>query len=133
MSQYAAGVLNETVNFAMAHRPKNDVLAQATGTYRERAVAGPLREHFVCAWVHRLPGTETPPVVVVPDGCIDLQWIAGAWRIAGPDREAIVESLAAGTTVVGFRFRPASAAAWLGLPASEFVNRRVPLEHVWGP
>jgi AraC-like DNA-binding protein len=130
--EYVAGVLNETVNFALAHRAETDMLAQATGTYRERPVAGPLREHFVCAWIHCLPGTETPPVVVVPDGCIDLQWIAGAWRIAGPDREAIVENLAAGTTVVGFRFRPARAAAWLGVPASELVNRRVPLEEFWG-
>jgi AraC-like DNA-binding protein len=108
------------------------VLAQATGTYCERPVVGLLQDHFVCVWVHRLPATETPPVVVVPDGCIDLQWLEGAWRIAGPDREAIVENLAADTTVVGFRFRPARAAAWLGLPASELVNRRIPLEEVWG-
>ena len=77
------------------------MLAQATGTYCERPVVGPLRDHFVCAWAHRLPMTETPPVVVVPDGCIDLQWLAGTWRIAGPDREAIVETLAPGTTVAG--------------------------------
>jgi AraC-like DNA-binding protein len=108
------------------------VLAQATGTYREQPIIGPLRDHFVCAWVHRLPETETPPVAVVPDGCIDLQWLAGAWRIAGPDREAVIETLAPGTTVVGFRFRPARAGSWLGLAASELVNRRIPLEDVWG-
>jgi AraC-like DNA-binding protein len=116
----------------MAHRPDNDVLAQATGTYYERPVVGALGDHFACGWVHRLPKVETRPVVVVPDGCIDLQWLAGNWRIAGPDREAIVEKLAPGATVVGFRFRPARAAAWLGLPASELVNRRIPLEEVWG-
>jgi AraC-like DNA-binding protein len=127
-----ASVLNETANFATPCTTENGVLAQATGTYRERPVAGSLHDHFVCAWVHRLPATETPPVVVVPDGCIDLQWLGGAWRIAGPDREAIVEDLAAGTTVVGFRFRPAQAAPWLGLPAIELVNRRVPLEELWG-
>lgn len=116
----------------MAHRSDNDVLAQATGTYYERPVVGALGDHFACAWVHRLPKAETRPVVVVPDGCIDLQWVAGAWRIAGPDREAIVENLAPGATVVGFRFLPARAAAWLGLPASDLVNRRLPLEEVWG-
>jgi AraC-like DNA-binding protein len=116
----------------MVHRTENDVLAQATGTYCERPVVGLLRDHFVCAWAHCLPMMETPPVVVVPDGCIDLQWLAGTWRIAGPDREAIVETLAPGTTVVGFRFRPAAASSWLGLPASELVNRRVPLEEFWG-
>ena len=108
------------------------MLAQATGTYREQPIVGPLRDHFVCAWVHRLPETEAPPVAVVPDGCIDLQWLAGAWRIAGPDREAVIENLAPGTTVVGFRFRPARAGSWLGLAASELVNGRIPLEEVWG-
>jgi AraC-like DNA-binding protein len=108
------------------------VLAQAIGTYRELPIVGPLRDHFVCAWVHRLPETEAPPVAVVPDGCIDLQWLAGVWRIAGPDREAVIENLAPGTTVVGFRFRPARAGSWLGLAASELVNRRIPLEEVWG-
>jgi AraC-like DNA-binding protein len=108
------------------------VLAQAIGTYHEQPIGGPLRDHFVCAWVHRLPETKAPPVAVVPDGCIDLQWLAGAWRIAGPDREAVIETLAPGTTVVGFRFRPARAGSWLGLAASELVNRRIPLEEVWG-
>ena len=108
------------------------MLAQATGTYREQPIVGPLRDHFICAWIHRLPETKIPPVAVVPDGCIDLQWLAGAWRIAGPDREAIIETLAPGTTVVGFRFRPARAGSWLGLVASELVNRRIPLEEVWG-
>ena len=69
---------------------------------------------------------------VVPDGCIDLEWIDGALRIAGPDRAPKIERLAAGATVVGFRFRPATAAAWLGLPASETVDRRIPLEAFWG-
>ena len=71
-------------------------------------------------------------MVVVPDGCIDLEWIDGALRIAGPDRAPKIERLAAGATVVGFRFRPATAAAWLGLPASETVDRRIPLEAFWG-
>ena len=31
------------------------MLAQATGIYRERPAAGPLSDHFDCAWVHRLP------------------------------------------------------------------------------
>ncbi len=68
----------------------------------------------------------------MPDGCIDLQWIDGALRVAGPDREPVVESVPAGATVVGLRFQPGAATAWLGVPASELVNRRVPLEAFWG-
>lgn len=109
------------------------MLAQAAGSYRERPVDGALRDHFACIWVHRLPRPDVQPVVIVPDGCIDLEWIDGILRIAGPDRAPKIERLAAGTTVVGFRFRPAVAAAWLGLPASEAVDRRIPLEAFWGP
>jgi AraC-like DNA-binding protein len=109
------------------------MLAQATGFYRELPVSRPLQDHFACAWVHQLPSGATSSIVVVPDGSIDLQWIAGGWRIAGPDREAQAEILPAGATVIGFRFRPAAAAAWLGVPASEVLNQRVALEDLWGP
>src|SRR3954467_7406528 len=108
------------------------MLAQAAGSYRERPVESVLQDHFACVWVHQLPRPEVQPVVVVPDGCIDLEWVDGALRIAGPDRAPKIERLAAGTTGGGFRFRPAAAAAWLGLPASETVDRRIPLEVFWG-
>ena len=112
---------------------ENRILAQAAGSYRERPVHGALQDHFACIWVHRLPRPDVQPMVIVPDGCIDLEWIDGTLRIAGPDRAPKIERLAAGATVVGFRFRPAVAGAWLGLPASEAVKRRIPLEEVWGP
>jgi AraC-like DNA-binding protein len=116
----------------MTGATEDRMLAQAAGSYRERPVEGALRDHFACVWVHQLPRPDVQPVVVVPDGCIDLEWIDGALRIAGPDRAPKIERLAAGATVVGFRFRPAAAAAWLGLPASETVDRRIPLEAFWG-
>ena len=94
------------------------MLAQAAGSYRERTVVGVLQDHFACVWVHQLPRPDVQPVVVVPDGCIDLEWIDGTLRIAGPDRAPKIERLAAGATVVGFRFRPAVATAWLGLPST---------------
>jgi AraC-like DNA-binding protein len=34
--------------------------------------------------------------------------------------------------VIGFRFRPAAAAGWLGIPARELLNGRVALEDLWG-
>lgn len=108
------------------------MLAQATGFYRELPVGPGLRDHFVCTWVHQLPVDGVSPIVVVPDGSIDLQWIGRQWRIAGPDREPQTEALPAGAIVIGFRFQPAAAADWLRLPASEILNRRVALEDVWG-
>ena len=108
------------------------MLAQATGSYRERPVSGPLLAHFSSVWVHQLPEARVPPIVIVPDGCIDLQWIDGTLRVAGPDREPQTEALAAGVTIIGFRFRPGAAAAWLGVPVSEILNGRVALQELWG-
>ena len=51
------------------------MIAQATGIYRERPVSASLRHHFACAWVHRLPATRAEPILIVPDGSIDLQWV----------------------------------------------------------
>lgn len=79
-----------------------------------------------------MPQSGTPPVIVVPDGTIDLQWIDGTFRVAGPDKEPQIENVAAGATVVGLRFRPAAAAAWLGVPANEIVGQRLPLTELWG-
>lgn len=40
--------------------------------------------------------------------------------------------MGAGASVIGLRFRPAAAAAWLGVPASEMVGQRLPLAEIWG-
>jgi AraC-like DNA-binding protein len=104
----------------------------AIGQFRERPAAAFLRGAFVATWVHELPRSGAPPVVVAPDGTIDLQWIDGAFRVAGPDRDAQTEILPAGTTVIGFRFHPAAAARWLGVPAMAIVGRRLALDELWG-
>ena len=126
------GVLNKTANSTFGYRMEGRVSAQATGTYRERPSAGPLQEHFKCTWVHQLPAGAPGRIEIVPDGCIDLEWIAGSLRIAGPDRVSRTEILPLGATVIGFRFSAGSAAAWLGLPASDLLDSRIPLEELWG-
>ena len=40
--------------------------------------------------------------------------------------------LPAGAIIIGFRFRPAAAATWLGMPATEVLNQRVALDDIWG-
>ena len=80
-----------------------------------------------------MPETGAPPIIVAPDGTIDLQWIDGRFRLAGPDKEPKIEVLPAGTTVIGFRFRPAVAAGWLGVPATDIVGERLDLDDLWGP
>ncbi len=109
------------------------VPAGATGYFREQPVGVGLRGSFAAIWIHQMAqDVAPPPIVVAPDGAVDLQWIDGTLRVAGPDREAQTEIMAAGATVIGLRFRPAAASAWLGIPASELVDRRVTLEELWG-
>ncbi|MBZ9822564.1 AraC family transcriptional regulator [Mesorhizobium sp. CA4] len=108
------------------------VLAQTTGFFRERPVAGGLAAAFSAVWVHRVDERAVPPIVITPDATIDLQWIDGRFRVAGPDKEPQIEQPAAGAVIVGFRFRPGAAAGWLGVPASEIVGGRLDLSELWG-
>ncbi|TPI69084.1 AraC family transcriptional regulator [Mesorhizobium sp. B3-1-3] len=108
------------------------VLAQTTGFFRERPAGKGLTDAFCAIWVHRMDERAAPPIVITPDATIDLQWIDGRFRVAGPDREPQIEMPAAGAVIVGFRFRPGAAAGWLGVPASEIVGGRLDLQELWG-
>jgi AraC-like DNA-binding protein len=108
------------------------VLCRALGAYWERKPHAALERHFVRTWFHVRASTPCDPLAVVPDGYADLQWVNGALRVAGPDRTVNCESLAAGAIVVGLRFQPGSVCGWLGVPTSELVNARVPLQEFWG-
>lgn len=108
------------------------VPAFATGDFAERAVTPALRDSFAAIWIHRMPAAGALPIIVAPDGTIDIQWIDGSLRVAGPDREAMTETVPAGATVIGFRFQPSAAAAWLRSPVSEIVGQRLSLEDLWG-
>jgi AraC-like DNA-binding protein len=107
------------------------LLTDATGAYAFRTPFEPLRRHFSRTWFNELPPCAAS-VAVVPDGCIDLEWIDGTLRVAGPDQAVKHESFRAGATVIGFRFRPGALQHWLGVPASEIVGARVPLDAFWG-
>jgi hypothetical protein len=100
------------------------LLGQSASVYAERPTFAPLRRHFASTWFHRVPQDRPHSTLVVPDGCVDLLWARGSLRIAGPDREAKLEAIPAGTTVVGLRFQPGAAAAWLRIATSEIVDAR---------
>lgn len=108
------------------------VPAQTTGSFHRQVLSARLRGSFASIWVHRMDATNAPPIVITPDATIDLQWIGGTIRVAGPDREPQIEILPAGELVIGFQFHPAAAAAWLGVPLSELADPRLPLEDLWG-
>ncbi|RRI05975.1 AraC family transcriptional regulator [Mesorhizobium tamadayense] len=108
------------------------VLAQSTGFFKERPVAAGLAGAFSAVWVHRMGERDAPPIVITPDATIDLQWIDGRFRIAGPDKEPQIEKPPAGTVIIGFRFRSGAAAGWLGVPAGEIVGGRLDLGELRG-
>ena len=110
----------------------NSCLAAAIGAYREWTASGPIADHVACLWTHALPCSAIPALQVIPDGCVDIIWAEGSLRVAGPDTGPITECFAPGTKIVGLRFRPGAAPPWLGVPALEIVNRRVPLQEFWG-
>jgi AraC-like DNA-binding protein len=97
-------------------------------TYRESAPPADLATVVACTW-HRDDGQVT----VVPDGCVDLVWLAGRELVvAGADTGPRTVALPAGTRTSGVRLRTAAAGAVLGVVASDLRDRTVDLEDVWG-
>nr|MDT0658670.1 helix-turn-helix domain-containing protein [Micromonospora sp. DSM 115978] len=68
---------------------------------------------------------------VLPDGCLDLIWQDGAVFVAGPDTTARVVPSPPGSRSVALRFGAGTGPGVLGVPASELVDRCVPLDAVW--
>lgn len=99
--------------------------------YREHAPPPALAPVVACLWEHE-PGAAHVQRVI-PDGCVDLIWLADReFVVAGPDTAARTVALPAGARSSGIRLRPGAAGAVLGLPACELRDREVPLEDVWG-
>jgi AraC-like DNA-binding protein len=68
--------------------------------------------------------------LVLPDGCMDLLWHDGTLLVAGPDTHAYETGHEPGPWA-GLRFHPGTAPAYLGIPADEVRDRRVPLADLW--
>jgi AraC-like DNA-binding protein len=93
--------------------------------YRERRSSLP----GAVVWHRVTDGGEV--VRVLPDGCLDLMWVAGDLLVAGPDTAAHVGSAPRGTSYVGLRFAPGTGPAVFGVPACELRDRRIPLADLW--
>jgi AraC-like DNA-binding protein len=106
-------------------------ISQFAGIYREWAPDLALREHVRCLWVNDLSKSQKEWLRVVPDGCADIFWTGSNLMVAGPDSQSIVDRLPLGAVIVGVRFKPGAASAWLGRPLGEIVDCRIPLAEVW--
>lgn len=100
-------------------------------SYREYRSPVGLAPVVACLW-------ELKPAVdrvqrVVPDGCVDLIWLAEhELVIAGADTGPRNVELPAGLRSSGIRLRPGAAGAVLGRPACEIRNRQIDAALVWG-
>jgi AraC-like DNA-binding protein len=68
---------------------------------------------------------------VLPDGCLDIIWQDGRVFVAGPDTVAQVGAPSPGSRFFALRFGSGTGPGVLGLPASELVDRQVPLDAFW--
>jgi len=101
--------------------------------YREYAPVAALDRHVGCVWTQRIGAGDRPMVHrIVPDGCIDIVWLDRFLHVAGPDTGPVLAPIPPGSLVVGIRFRPGLAPTMLGLPATELLDGRVGLDHLWG-
>jgi AraC-like DNA-binding protein len=108
------------------------MVSQFAGVYREWAPHASLSGHVRCLWINDLSGSRSECLQVVPDGCVDIVWTGETLCIAGPDTRPILARMPRNAIVVGVRFHPGAASAWLGRPLGEIANVRVPLAEFWG-
>ena len=94
--------------------------------YSERASALP---HVVAWWRVTPPGSAA--YRILPDGCMDIIWQDGRVFVAGPDTTAQVGVPRPGSRLYALRFGAGTGPGVLGVPASELVDRQVPLDDLW--
>jgi AraC-like DNA-binding protein len=96
--------------------------------YTEWAAPAALRDAVACLWTRVITEGAERIALVLPDGCTDLIWEQGRGaHVAGPDTGPVPASIAAGTVIIGVRFRPAAGGPALGVPLSELRDQRVDL------
>jgi AraC-like DNA-binding protein len=95
--------------------------------YIEWPAPAALRDSVACLWA-QVTGDEDRAGLVLPDGCTDLIWTQGQGAsVAGPDTGPVPTTMAAGTVLLGARFRPSAGGPVLGIPLSELRDQRVDL------
>jgi AraC-like DNA-binding protein len=104
-------------------------LSEVVGIFQQRMPAAALGQHVDRVWINELRGPTA--IDVVPDGCIDIYWTGGGLQIAGPNTEVVTLAMPCAAKLAGVRFHPGVAGRWLGVSATELVNRHQSLGDVW--
>src|SRR4051794_18903260 len=98
--------------------------------YPPPAALAPFVDAFWSRSANRSDGS-TGPQRILPDGCLDIVVGPRQAIVVGAMTRAIVVSPAGGAGMVGVRFRPGMATAFLRIPAAALTDDRAPLEAVW--
>lgn len=114
--------------------------------YREQPPTRPLSPFVECIWTTEMrmaPG-EQRAIRVLPDGCMDVLFNVGDrprpegcphWRLSayvvGPMPTAEVIRVVGRVSLVGVRFRPGGAPAFLGVPAATLRGGVLALDELW--
>jgi AraC-like DNA-binding protein len=106
----------------------------AAWVYQEARPPAALASHVRRLWTEAVGDRpDDPGARVLPDGCIDLVWIAERPPfVAGPATRPVLTSAQPGGIVVGVRLQPGMASSLLGVPASTLLDAEVPFADLWG-
>jgi AraC-like DNA-binding protein len=104
--------------------------------YREHLPAPDLALWIECFWTRSSPSAPSGPETyrVLPDGCADVLFELGTGVeafVVGPMTRPLVVPARAETRLLGVRFRPGAAGAFLAVPLRSLVDRRICLDSVW--
>jgi AraC-like DNA-binding protein len=100
------------------------VLASVGVSYEETPPPPALAPWVATLW--RVHSQHPFDLRVLPDGCVDLI----GRQVVGSFTTAQIVRLRPGEIGIGVRFRPGGFSALFGVPASDLVDRRAPLEDV---
>jgi Domain of unknown function (DUF6597) len=103
--------------------------------YREFLPSPRFRAHIECFWCHE-SSAASPSYRVLPDGCVDILFHregngSGALNVVGTMTRAHRFELPARQITLGARFKPAMAARYLRMGATEIVDRTIELGDFW--
>lgn len=99
--------------------------------YCEFRPASALAEHLLCFWTQTIRSPVEFAQRVLPDCCVDILIMNEIPMVVGPWTESFVALLAPGTNIIGARCHPGLVRSIVGIPASELLNRSVPLRDIW--
>jgi AraC-like DNA-binding protein len=102
--------------------------------YREQLPHRALRPFVDRYWL-RSPEADAAPARILPDGCIDVIYDLAevpSARAVGTMTRAVIVATRNPSWLVGIRFRPGAAAAFLGTPADALTDLTVALHELGG-